>query len=216
MTDRPMLMSAPMVRAILDGSKTQTRRIVKVQPPVSVDRCASIALMPPAADGTTHERRWMPGMHAAQSCPYGQSGDRLWVRETWQGPLLDEDQMIERQENELEAFKRPEFCVYRATDELYAIDDDGNELGWRPSIHMPRWASRITLEITGVRVERLQEISEEDALEEGITYNDLPNNGLDPMQASTWFRGLWEEINGPGSWDANPWVWVIEFKRVPQ
>lgn len=142
---------------------------------------------------------------ATAFCPYGQPGDRLWVRETWQGPLIDEE-LEEEFHQSPDYFKKPEFCAYRATDTLDAINADGEALGWRPSIHMPRWASRILLEVTSVRVERLQDISEADAEAEGP-----------PKHFNSWrdnFCALWQKINGDGSWDANPWVWAIEFNRM--
>ena len=179
--EHPILFSAPMVRALLNGSKTQTRRVVKPTPEWI------------GQSGVLSYRGRVGLPHALS--PYGQPGDRLWVRETW----MD----LRGVEGALGG------AMYRAT---FGNAPEGGK--WRPSIHMPRWASRITLEITSVRVERLQDISEADALEEGITYNDLPNNGLAPRRARTWYCSLWEQINGPGSWDANPWVWVIEFKRV--
>lgn len=127
------------------------------------------------------------------------------MRETWQGPLLDsEEHEAQFREDGPDAFKKPGFCAYRATDTLDAVDSDGNDLGWRPSIHMPRWASRILLEITGVSVERLKDISHEDAMAEGMAWDDAVYD----------YSQLWESINGTGSWDANPWVWVVEFKQV--
>ena len=212
-TERPILFSAPMVRAILEGRKTQTRRVVKPQPAGNVwqDECS---------------REWFVSGHGeagdcALHCPYGSPGTRLWVRETWQGPLLDEDQQQQWHEDGPELFRKPEFCAYRATDLLDGVDEDGKDLGWRPSIHMPRWASRITLEITGVRVERLQEIHSADALAEGIqnlsdewrvSYGILGEiSAQHPVRA---YQLLWETINGPGSWDLNPWVWIVEFKRI--
>jgi hypothetical protein len=139
-------------------------------------------------------------------CPYGQPGDRLWVRET-HSFVPDSDE--------------PAGC----SQVLYAASGDGPYAKWRPSIHMPRWASRILLEITGVRVERLQDISEDDCWAEGI---DACDGLLDDMaiyemarrmnrqfeEAAPTYAALWESINGAGSWGANPWVWVIEFKRV--
>lgn len=198
-----------MVRAIIDGRKTQTRRIVKPQPVVTDQEAAIL----PAA--------WDAGFINV-ACPYGAPGDRLWVRETFYA--------WGRWETRFSAKKgRDEWHFIDMTLECerqyrYAADigdngprDRGGVIPtwWkRPSIFMPHHASRITLEVAGVRVERLQDISEADALEEGITYNDLPNNGLDPRRARTWFRGLWASINGSESWEANPWVWVIEFQRV--
>ena len=184
MRERPILFSAPMVRAILEGRKTQTRRVARTPPhPVHGHRLA------------------------AATCPYGQPGDRLWVRETW-GPCDGG------------------FC-YRADEPegSTAKPDDGR---WHPSIHMLREASRITLEVTGVRVERLQSISDDDAIAEGLERHaqsplwkrgplSTDQNIVDwtgfPLLA---FRSIWEAINGAESWAANPWVWVVEFRRVPQ
>ena len=186
-----------MVRAILDGRKTQTRRVVRGQ-------------LPNNRVEVKHGGKWVQ-MHVTDArleCPYGLPGDLLWVRETFVGPLWPED------EEWPEDGYTPKYCRYAADGggcpEYENLNGDIRS-AWTPSIHMPRWASRITLEITGVRVERLQDISESDALEEGITYNDIPNNGLDTMRARTWFRGLWSSIYGEESWHANPWVWVIEF-----
>nr|WP_319802623.1 hypothetical protein [Marinobacter sp. EN3] len=146
------------------------------------------------------------------SCPYGRPGDRLWVRETFQGPLVSYDRAQEFYEDRLK-FESPEYCEYRADggpDPVFVDADDEERHGWKPSIHMPRWASRINLEITGVRVERLQDISEQDAKAEGVE----PAQCCDAHYHG--FSKLWQSINGPDSWDANPWVWVVEFKRVEQ
>lgn len=217
MKERPILFSAPMVHAILEGRKTQTRRKVFNR------RTTDYQSIEERDDGTHWPWRetedaqdhWYP-------CPYGQPGDRLWVRETWQGPLIDEE-LEEEFHQSPDYFKKPSFCAYRASDTLDAINADGEELGWRPSIHMPRWASRILLEVTGVRVERLQDISESDAMAEGVERVVGPTNGvvyrtgadnrLNSL-ASGAYAMLWEQINGAGSWFENPWVWVVEFKRV--
>ncbi|MFA7488583.1 MAG: hypothetical protein WCY72_10945 [Lysobacteraceae bacterium] len=213
MKERPILFSAPMVRALLAGTKTQTRRVVKPQP-----EQGCIGRFGPG-------NPFIRGERDATRCPYGQPGDRLWVREAFSGP----------------------HCM-DATDECVAVQPskwgegsriwywaDGNPThgDWtrpRPSIHMPRWASRILLDVTAVRVERLQDISEADAKAEGITpiWPDGPRDDggpnhftvdVDPGHlngptAATVYRMLWELINGEGSWGANPWVWVVEFKRV--
>jgi hypothetical protein len=129
-------------------------------------------------------------------CRYGQPGDRLWVRETF-AVLGDEDKHV---------------LHYRATHPI-----EGS--GWKPSIHMPRWASRITLEITSVRIERLQDISGEDSAAEGVTgpIGSPRAYGVVTKQfARDQFMRLWESINGPDSWQVNPWVWVIEFERIDQ
>lgn len=185
-TERPILMSAPMVRAILAGTKTQTRRVVKATRGL-IDGCQDAS--------TVHA--WVP------RCPYGEPGDRLWVREAFMHEPADYCW-----EASVSIPCRPATTVYRAD---YPESMPGE--GWKPSIHMPYALSRITLEITGVRVERLQDISEADALAEGCIgklAEDAP--ALDDARAE--YRELWERINGPGSWDANPWVWVVEFKRV--
>lgn len=176
MKERPILMSAPMVRAILNGSKTQTRRAMKPDGKLRID------VVSPADGGPPR-------------CPYGIPGDRLWVREAWAPHPQDTSTAFYRATVEAE----PGFPVWSSP--------------WRPSIHMPRWASRITLEITRLRVERLQDITDEDLEREGL--QEVIDAGVDhdgtPRDA---WRALWTAINGSESWTANPWVWVIEFKKV--
>lgn len=206
MKERPILFSAPMVRALLNCTKSQTRRIVKP---------SHIKFFEPSMNASLERSPTL----ATAFCPYGQPGDRLWVRETWQGPLIDEE-LEEEFHQSPDYFKKPEFCAYRATDTLDAINADGEALGWRPSIHMPRWASRILLEITAVRIERLADISKDDAMAEGIVLQPDGGFGLadsthynfsDPTDS---YCSLWESINGAGAWFANPWVWVVEFQRA--
>ncbi|HBS0038477.1 TPA: hypothetical protein L9I23_002932 [Klebsiella pneumoniae] len=201
MKERGMIFNAEMVRAILDGRKTQTRRIMAPQPADDIERC----IFPnPEAIGWKSSLRHKHGSTTAHFCHYGKPGDRIWVRETWNkyGGLL----------------------TYRADHDW--IDDMRKETvctaEWVPSIHMPRWASRILLEITDVRVERLNAISEEDARAEGIIDGGCLNCGepepcgcANPEpDAADAFAYLWQSIYGQESWNANPWVWVIEFKRV--
>lgn len=172
MKERPILFSAPMVRAILEGRKTMTRRVIKPQRSewALVEGCQEKIL----------------------SCPYGQVGDRLWVKETFRTDAYI-DERVE----------------YRATPTVEAQVESYDPMPkWKPSIFMPRKHSRITLEITGIRVERLKDITEEDAIREGI------NNMGSVMRHVGFFQDLWESINGPDSWEANPWVWVVEFKRI--
>ena len=195
MAERPILFSAPMVRAILAGTKTQTRRVVKPQPAERGDNGGAFMEIIPSllpSRGGLFDVRYALDNPRAIRCPYGQPGDRLWVRETFGH--------FERNEN----FKPGAEVFYRADGNCLELEP------WRPSIHMPRWASRITLEITGVRVERLQDISEADAYAEGIQHCDLWGDGT----PRGFYRVLWEQINGAGSWDASPWVWVVEFKRM--
>lgn len=189
MKTRPILFSAPMVRAILSGTKTQTRRAVK-------DRHIDAA--PPACFF-----QWL-----RERCTYGKPGDRLWVRETWQA-FFDDEVPADRPRGPRHTMgiparpDRKSFVFYRA-DGPGPVHRDGYAARWMPSIHMPRKYSRITLEVTGVRVERLQDISHADAMAEGMALDDAIYD----------YSRLWEQINGTGSWDANPWVWVIEFQRV--
>lgn len=197
MGDRPILFSASMVRAILEGRKTQTRRACKPQPDAGC-----IGNIGPGIPFIRGERRDI-------RCPYGQAGDWLWVRETF-GYL--------RQFYECDADASGS-VIYRADGEPKGC----HGTAWRPSIHMPRWASRIHLEVIDIRVERLNDISEADARAEGAMYHDGQGIGHSGWRhdykdvhadARSSFARLWQEINGPGSWAANPWVWVVEFKRV--
>lgn len=219
MKERPILFSAPMVRAILDGAKTQTRRVVKPQ----------FVMRDGEPIWPSYAKR--PRGRGFEDCPYGQPGGRLWVRENFQ-PLMADD-VPESEWLSCDYKTGAGYKVsYPATDgvvEYYDIStDDAFCDRVTPSIHMPRWASRITLEITGVRVERVQEISEADAVAEGVervvvgdgwrrydSSSAIELAGLVPCEtARASYRSLWEQINGPGSWEANPWVWVIKFKRV--
>ncbi|MGP2939738.1 hypothetical protein ACX8XK_00080 [Serratia marcescens] len=209
MKERPVIFNSEMVRAILDGRKTQTRRVIAN---VSPDNCIPLQKRTKTKDGIyTH----VMDATGYGLCPFGQVGDRLWVREAYQGPLFNFDQM-ETYLEDTSKFERPEFCEYRAdggkTPEYYDADDN-LRYGWKPSIHMPRWASRITLEITAVRVERLNDISEEDAKAEGVAPSQ---HIITPPEAlyRVGFLKLWQSIYGVDSWGANPWVWVIEFRRV--
>lgn len=219
MKERPILFSAPMVRAILDGSKTQTRRIVKPQPLAGFLRDGDVSF-----DGFhPHEpiAQWSAeavGGGAFKSefkeCPYGQPGDRLWVRETWAIASKATD-LVKVYYGASEKQSHTEFHEYFPVDLAEGLQPTWPK--YRPSIHMPRWASRILLEVTGVRVERLQDISEEDAWNEGVQDwmgKETPWKGhLAPVSVHA-YATLWEQINGPGSWAANPWVWAIEFKRI--
>ncbi|HBS5707675.1 TPA: morphogenetic protein [Klebsiella pneumoniae] len=209
MTERGMIFNAEMVRAILDGRKTQTRRIMAPQPADDIERC----IFPnPEAIGWKSSLRHKHGSTTAHFCHYGKPGDRIWVRETFQGPLFDYD-LMDSYCKDPTPFEKPEFCVYKAdgvpAPEFYDADDELH-CCWRPSIHMPRWASRILLEITNVRVERLKSISDGDAIREGCSTSDMKSGDC----VADVFARLWASIYGAESWNANPWVWVISFKRV--
>lgn len=215
--ERPILFSAPMVRALLDGSKTQTRRVVKLPHENPLGKWEALPWGGPNG-GRTRSGETVPAQmvigHSRTgdilSCPYGQPDDRLWVRETF-AHMYRGNSMPESR---------------RGDDVVYAADGfapDSYVYGaWKPSIHMPRWASRIDLEVTGVRVERLQDISRDDAKAEGCEHGDSCDHarlscadiGCLGPDYRIGYRTLWEQINGPGSWDANPWVWVVEFRRV--
>ncbi|HAG3179117.1 TPA: hypothetical protein G8Z49_004587 [Salmonella enterica] len=224
MKERGMIFNGEMVRAILDGRKTQTRRIVNPQPELTKGSGFS---WKGCLYGSGSNDRETNRNFAHIKCPFGKPGDRIWVRETYHGPLFDYEHMESYLEDSSK-FEKPDFCIYRAdgnpAPEFYDADDNLH-CGWRPSIHMPRWASRILLEITNVRVERLNSISEQDALREGIdrerleesqdNYDCIADHNMTGRPTATGaFKYLWESIYGEENWQANPWVWVIEFKRV--
>lgn len=226
MKERPILYTGPMVRAIIEGRKRQTRRIVKDN--------SILGRIHPAVSAIVHRSHGWFGFEASEDlkrqyittfpfhtirCPYGEPGDRLWVRETF--ALVgggDPGIFITRADYP--------HCVPSGLENVPA---DAASVRWTPSIFMPRRLSRITLEIISIRVERLNDISEEDAWAEGCIRGERTDNGgyfpaWEPDPSGIWERGwdcakewyadLWEDINGPGSWAANPWVWVIEFQNI--
>jgi hypothetical protein len=234
--ERPILFTGPMVRALLDGTKTQTRRVVKPQPWATA---RSAHYSPATADGehpasvtfsamSTYDPPW--ACLRPVPCPYGEPGDRLWVKETFFAwGRWETRYSAKKRRNEWHFIDMTVEC---GESYLYAADGvcdtqafvkrrgDARPMYWkRPAIFMPRAVSRIDLEETGVRVERLQDISRADARAEGAPpshpsidrvsrefgYADFPRS---------WYAQLWDEINGPGSWAANPWLWVVEFKRA--
>lgn len=216
MKERPILFSGPMVRAILSGQKTVTRRAMKHQP------CRQPVMVPNGGANFWSNPLYIEGaMMGSQNhgCPYGQPGDRLWVREAW---LADAqlDSIAPRDLSQGEPILYPADGNVRQTGCAMVSQGRG-----RPSIHMPRWASRILLEVTDVRVERLQDISEDQCIAEGIEgcipgcqspYDGDGAPECDCMNLSyeDSFQALWTSINGAKSWSSNPWVWVVEFKRI--
>ena len=194
MIERPILFSAPMVRAILDGTKKQTRRIIKDTGLYAIEPHHGPEVM-------KRERKAL-----ATTCPFGSPGARLWVRETHQLTITPDGEET--------------YFIYAAD---FQDKDIKKASPWKPSIFMPRFASRITLEITDIRVERLNMISNTDILAEGfrsesckICVHDGGSGCGSCRSIVKPFQDLWEKINGPDSWDKNPYVWVIEFKRLEQ
>jgi hypothetical protein len=238
--ERPVIFSGPMVKAILEGRKTQTRRICKP----ACDMGGELA-------GSVHPAKesgwiaWWPGNDPGLAdftklayqdgfqCPYGKPGERLWVRESAYISQpnfgLPEDATHKDYDGQPRVVS---YTVDMGFDAKRCAQDYGVKCS--PSIHMPRWASRITLEITSVKVERLQEISDEDCKAEGIEHNWLGSDPCPPEYADEWerygsdleaepcyspkesFQTLWETIHGPDSWATNPWLWCISFRRIEQ
>ena len=207
MKERPILFNAEMVRAVLDGRKTQTRRVLK-----QVHTTFKLYGMIGDEQSLSQRfRREIPNAHPQDvvvRCPYGKVGDRLWVRETFCECSVTGTNIIQGVPVEQDA----EYIEYRADGQ--EADAQG-EPRWTPSIFMPRAASRINLEITDIRVERVQDISEKDAEAEGV--EQWCDGGYDIAQGyRISYCALWDSINKKCSlrWDMNPWVWVVEFKRI--
>ena len=183
MSEHPILFSGPMVRAILDGRKTQTRRVIKWKcnrGPDGYDTVGESKIIRVPWTERTLAKILVP------ECPYGVPGDRLWVRETWGKDLYAH-------------LSGHVPILYKVGPP--SIDPD-YPVKWNPSIHMPRWASRLTLEVVEVRAQRLQDITEQDAIAEGVS-------------CVAEFRELWDSINAKRApWDSNPWVWAVTFRRV--
>ena len=202
MKERPILMSTPMVQAILDGRKTMTRRIIKLPKKYNWY----------VFDGEVHLDSDSNEDYTFD-CPYGKIGDVLWVRETWQNEC-EEIQIAGGDWSNAYLNATGKF-VYKADGEV--LPKDSVAFGkWKPSIHMPREACRLRLEITDIKVGRVQDISEEDAMKEGVKGTGLSSAiSADEIEtARDRFLSLWESINGPDSWHSNPWVWVVSFKKL--
>lgn len=233
MKERPILFSGEMVRAILSGHKTQTRRVMKepwkVRLPLTVrgDWPFQGTWAAPGIYEAHHNQYGAVSVKATSNgsmlgikpaefewvCPYGKPGDRLWVRETWRTEKgidkMDAAQMVE---SCLDAgYRSPWAPIRYEADGHFDNWDQGQEVGrLRPAIHMPGWASRLTLEVVSVRVERLRDISEADAKAEGADFAQSDDGDMNA------FNNMWDVINEKRgfTWMSNPWVWVIEFKRV--
>jgi hypothetical protein len=217
--ERAVLFSAPMVRALLAGTKTQTRRAMSVQPhdgaEVVCDDFYPTVIAKNGDEEPGHEvfGAWWSDGEEAVRCPYGKPGERLWVREAWRtDPQFD--------------YLPPRDLDPAVAPVQYEAGPHADVLGGklRPSMFMPRWACRLVLTLESVRVERLNDISEADALAEGVTPKWEPGcsgrlmealGGFSFRPAASAYADLWEQINGPGSWSANPWVWVLAFRCGP-
>lgn len=220
MKERPILFSSSMVRALLAGTKTQTRRMVKPAPVFEDGQWVRTTKTRMSVLRDNHG----PWKLIEDDSPFGVPGDRLWCKETWLGVYDCQDWDCGCGDGTNEHRR----AVYRATEPdgisgFCRSWDDEREAVWKPSIFMPRWASRITLEVTGVRVERVQDISEEDAKAEGAKFFDgrpVNHHGWRHDEHDVYatardsFFGLWRSINGADSLAANPWVWCISFRRV--
>lgn len=218
--ERPILFSAPMVAAILDGRKTQTRRVIKPLPH-DVVTYVGADNKPYGEYGLVLDADYPSVIQKRARSPYGCPGDRLWVRENFTIVPATAYRMSEGVHQTVNPNDKEMAAIY-------ATGWDRSIPKWKPSIHMPRWASRILLEIISVRVERLQDCSAADVLAEGAPvdpyYYDTSSDGSCPHMVRTgpaqwctprlWYHRLWDEINGKDAWDANPWIWVVEFKRV--
>ena len=203
--EKPILFNTEMVRAVLDGRKTQTRRVIKPQPDGNFRGPHLYNPGKIGPDGEEYPGPEVFGIYSAYGewgtlCPYGKPGDRLWVRETF-APHEDAKHWPE--------VRTPSRCDYRASCSSTVLQEET----WTPSIFMPRWASRILLEVVSVRVERIQDISEEDSWSEGYPYDESVSRN-DPYRGRKWFQGLWDSINAKRGygWDSNPFVWVVEFR----
>ncbi|SVQ47033.1 hypothetical protein BANRA_01305 [Klebsiella pneumoniae] len=196
-----MIFNAEMVRALLDGRKTQTRRPIKWKQTrfTEIGEREDGSKWPWSEDAEHACDFWHP-------CPFGAVGDRIWVREAFRvhSRATDVATLVYK------ASERNSWTEQTRRVPVAVCNKPATPEKWTPSLHMPRWASRIMLEITGVRVERLRSMSQDDARAEGV----IAASG--PMEAGLAFRELWDSIYGEESWKANPWVWVIKFKRIEE
>lgn len=231
MTERPIIFSAPMVRAILDGRKTQTRRIIKLQRPWLSDGDGSFAV----EDSLTYTLHFCADSFIKRFCPFGDRGDRLWVKEAWQfAPKLHCVCPQPSEASPCDDWQEGLGCRSDRTGVIYQSDGMA-AARWRPASNMPRWASRIALEVTDVRVQRVQDISDEDVAAEGapgmvagryqcrrcngqgscLGYVHCTACGGSGNDAAWHFAAFWDSINAKRApWGSNPWVWAVSFRRV--
>lgn len=221
--ERPILFSGTMTRAILDGSKTQTRRVVNPSGRIVEMKWSPLhperGLRVTVRTGPRSTHTGPIGDHL-DACPYGQPGDRLWAKETWRVVSGAESEIGYRATASWQRFHGEADPAWWRRWEKKSWSKDLARMTWVPSIYMPRWASRITLEVTSVRVERLHEITEADARAEGMAAKACADcaptatNCPECLSAREAFSLLWGGINGTDSWVSNPWVWVVSFKRI--
>jgi hypothetical protein len=212
MKERPILMTGPLVCATLDDRKTKTRRVIKPQPPrqlFGIDQNDFNTWVLASRDNPD-EPDWSFSIH----CPYGRVGDRLWVRETWAHVPATAYRASTGVPQTRDPTDPDHAAIYRA-----GWDRSAPGTRWRPSIHMPRWASRLTLEITDIQVERVQQITPRDVVAEGLYHEPGawgPDEAYDHLIKA--FAHLWDAINAKRgyAWEMNPWVWVVSYKRAPQ
>lgn len=236
MKERPILFKGELVREILAGTKTQTRRLVDMRVPMDYIGPAGFDNDPECWGYQAEDAHWYvlargknerhPHGMISIPCPRGEVGDRLWVRETWRFSDWTEDgyPFVEKQADDTvdlcgrisqEWGERLSNTIWAELSKGRGDGEKASDRKWRPSIHMPRWASRIDLEIVEVRVQRLQEITEEDARAEGVVADDISKVGVPCFSARKRFEQLWDVINGErATWESNPWVWAISFRRV--
>jgi len=225
--ERGIIMTGPSVPAVLAGVKTQTRRITEGAPADTYEVVPSLLChRGDLWDFRRQDKRGVPHNPVAIRCPYGAVGDRLWIRESWRTEELASDGTDGIRYQADDAFI-PIASTAEAADRWVDAHRNGaHGKRWRPALYVPRWASRATLEITEVRVQRLQQVSEADAIAEGV---EAWEEQLDTAAIRTgaelaacrradrraWFAALWQELHGPGAWGINPWVWAIRFRRLP-
>nr|WP_154324811.1 hypothetical protein [Pantoea sp. 201603H] len=219
MKEQPILFSDQRVRNLLMGQQTQTRRIMK---PLAFtpaqdnhEGCYGFDVINNHLQG----HQFLEMSNLSYQCPFGQLGDILWVRETWRGPVVPTESVADYTRSPA-AFRHSRYCQYRADyNESGDRPDNSGQAGWQTAIHMPRWASRINLRINDIRVEKIQDISDDDIAAEGIQtdlnfLNNFFTMNSDLVMPKDIYKKAWTQQYGGTSWEVNPWVWVIGFEKI--